>query len=226
MQAIGHLLPFAVALALSAVPILATLFILLSPNRSRSALPFLIGWVVGIFVVAALCTLVAQAVPAARSPRRPDTVIGALEIIIGAALIVLAIFSFRRARKRAATPIPNWLKSSGSLGPWSSLGLALVLNIRPKALLIAVAAGLTVRADADTLTDAVIALAIYTVIAASTVARADHRDDRGPRAHRAEAGLRARLADPQRRGDHEHHRRRDRRRHRRNGPRTALKEEQ
>src|SRR6187431_1262443 len=114
MQAIGHLLPFAVALALSAVPILATLFILLSPNRSRS-------------------------------PRRPDTVIGALEIIIGAALIVLAIFSFRRARKRSNTPIPNWLKSSGSLGPWSSLGLALVLNIRPKALLIAVAAGLTVR---------------------------------------------------------------------------------
>ena len=170
MQAIGHLLPFAVALALSAVPILATLFILLSPNRSRSAMPFLIGWVAGIFVVAALCTLVAQAVPAARSPRRPDTVIGALEIIIGAALIVLAIFSFRRARKRAATPIPNWLKSSGSLGPWSSLGLALVLNIRPKALLIAIAAGLTVRADADTLTDALIALAIYTVIAASTVA--------------------------------------------------------
>ena len=116
------------------------------------------------------CTLAAQAVPAARSPRRPDTVIGALEIIIGAALIVLAIFSFRRARKRSNTPIPNWLKSSGSLGPWSSLGLALVLNIRPKALLIAVAAGLTVRADSDSLTDAVIALAIYTVIAASTVA--------------------------------------------------------
>ena len=169
MQAIGHLLPFAVALALSAVPILATLFILLSPNRKRSALPFLIGSLIGIFVVAALCTLAAQAVPAARSPRRPDTVIGALEIIIGAALIVLAIFSFRRARKRSNTPIPAWLKSSGSLGPWSSFGLALVLNIRPKALLIAVAAGLTVRADAETLTDAVIALAIYTVIAASTV---------------------------------------------------------
>ena len=67
MQAIGHILPFAVAVALSSVPIMATIFILLSPNRSRSSLPFLIGWVLGIAVVVTLCTLGAQAIP---SPRR------------------------------------------------------------------------------------------------------------------------------------------------------------
>ena len=85
MQAIGHILPFAVAVALSSVPIMATIFILLSPNRSRSALPFLIGWVIGLFVVVSLCTLLAQVVPTARLPRQPDTAVGSIEIVVGLA---------------------------------------------------------------------------------------------------------------------------------------------
>jgi hypothetical protein len=171
MPAIGHILPFAVAVALSSVPIMATIFILLSPNRRRSALPFLIGWVLGLFVVVVLCTLLAQAVPTARLPRQPDTVVGAIEILVGAALVGLAVFTLRRARHRTTeVALPKWLKSSGSLGPWSSFGLAFILNVRPKALLLAVAAGLTVRADAESLSDALVAVVVYTLIACSTVA--------------------------------------------------------
>jgi threonine/homoserine/homoserine lactone efflux protein len=170
VQAIGHILPFAVAVALSSVPIMATIFILLSPNRSRSALPFLIGWVIGIFVVVALSSLLAQAVPTARLPRRPDTVIGAIEIVVGVLLAGLALLTLWHARRQTTHEVPKWLRTSGELGPWQSLGLAFILNLRPKALLLAIAAGLTIRADATSLTDAFIAIGIYTVIAASTVA--------------------------------------------------------
>ena len=45
LDAIGHVLPIALAVAISSVPIMATILILLSPKRGRSALPFLIGWV-------------------------------------------------------------------------------------------------------------------------------------------------------------------------------------
>jgi Sap, sulfolipid-1-addressing protein len=169
MQAIGHILPFAVAVALSSVPIMATMFILLSPNRSRSALPFLIGWVLGIFLVVALCALVAQVVPTARLPRQPDTAVGGSEILVGVALIGLALLTLRHARRQTTHDVPKWLKASANFGPWKSFGLAFVLNLRPKALLLAIAAGLTIRADADSLTDALWAMGIYTVIAASTV---------------------------------------------------------
>lgn len=170
MQAIGHILPFAVAVALSSVPIMATIFILLSPNRARSALPFLIGWVIGLFVVVCACALLAQVVPTSRLPRQPDTAVGSIEIVVGLALIVLALLTLRHARRQTEHNVPKWLKTAGELGAWEAFGLAFILNVRPKALLLAIAAGLTIRADAESLTDALVAALIYTVIAASTVA--------------------------------------------------------
>jgi hypothetical protein len=52
----------------------------------------------------------------------------------------------------------------------SSFGLAFILNLRLKSLLLASAAGLALRADADSAAEAVIWLVVYTVIGASTVA--------------------------------------------------------
>ncbi|WP_157157005.1 GAP family protein [Diaminobutyricimonas sp. LJ205] len=170
MQAIVPILPIALADALSSVPIMASIFILLAPNRSRAALPFLVGWVVGIFVVVLLCTLLAQVVPTTRSPRRPDTVVAALEILLGVAIIGVAAWSWLRSRHQSRPTGANWLKKVDMLGPWSSLGLGLLLNLRPKGLLLAGAAGLSIRADAESTTSALLAVTIYTLIAASTVA--------------------------------------------------------
>ena len=65
-QAVGALLPIAVALAVSSVPIIVMIMILLSPRRNASALPFLLGWVIGIALVVFLSTLGANALPEAR----------------------------------------------------------------------------------------------------------------------------------------------------------------
>lgn len=170
MQTLLHLLPLAIALAFSTVPILAALLILLSPNRSRSAIPFLIGMLTGMFAVAAVFTMAAQLVPTARFPRREDEAVGQLEIVVGAALILLGIFSVWLARRRTAKAIPQWLKTAETLGPVSSFGLAFLLNLRLKSLLLASAAGLALRADAGSTAEAVIWLVVYTVIGASTVA--------------------------------------------------------
>lgn len=171
MQTLLHILPLAIALAFSTVPILAALLILLSPNRSRSAIPFLIAWIVAMFAVVALCTVAAQFVPTARFPRREDEAVGQLEIVVGIALILLGLFSLWRARRRSVEPkIPSWLKATETFGPWSSAGLAIVLNLRPKSLLLAVAAGLALRADVSSTAEAVVWIALYTVIGASTVA--------------------------------------------------------
>ena len=154
--------PLAIALALSTVPILAALLILLSPNRSRSAIPFLIGMLTGMFAVAAVFTMAAQLVPTARFPRREDEAVGQLEIVVGAALILLGIFSVWRARRRTAEAIPQWLKTAETLGPVSSFGLAFLLNLRLKSLLLASAAGLALRADAESTAETAIWLVVYT----------------------------------------------------------------
>lgn len=170
MQTLWQLVPLGIALAFSTMPILAALLILLSPNRRRSALPFLIGWVGGMFLVAALATMAAQFVPAARVPRRAEETIGALEIIVGALLVAAGVFSLWRGRRRTVEPtIPAWLRGVDRLGPFLSFGLAVLLNFRPKSLLIAVAAGLALRADAHSTADMIIGLSVYTVIGSSTV---------------------------------------------------------
>ncbi|MDY0910444.1 GAP family protein [Microbacterium sp. CFBP9034] len=170
MEAIGHIIPIAVAVAVSSVPIMATILILLSPNRARAALPFLIGWVIGILLVVTVFTLVAQVVPTARTQRQPDTAVAVLETLVGVVIVALSVISFRRSRHHPEPAMPDPLKARRSLGPWEAFGLAFVLNLRPKALLLAIAAGLSIRADASSTSDALISIAIYTVIGASSVA--------------------------------------------------------
>ena len=170
LQAIGNLLPIALAVAISSVPIMAMILILLSPRRSQSAVPFLIGWVLGIAVVVTACTLFAQLIPASRSPRRAETAIGIWEIIVGLALIVIGIVAWRRARKNPSTSMPKWLSAVDSFGPWASFGVAFALNVRPKGLLLAIAAGLALRAENLSVGESAIVIAIYTIVAGSTVA--------------------------------------------------------
>lgn len=167
--ALGHILPVAVAVAFSSVPIMATILILLSPNRSRSGLTFLIGWVVGLVVTVIAFTVLAHVVPAS-SPRASQIAIGIALIVIGLALVAFAIVLWRRGARTPSTGIPRWLSAVGSLGPWSALGLAFVLNLRPKAILLSVAAGLSLRGDDLTVGETWIVIGVYTVISASSVA--------------------------------------------------------
>lgn len=170
LQVVVQLIPIAIAMAVSSVPIMATLIILLSKNRSRSSLPFLLGWVVGLAVVVTVCGIFALAIPAPISPRRPDTVAATIEIVIGVALAILAVVTWLRRDRDRSAEVPKWLASVGSLHPWAVCGLALLFNVRPKALLLAVAAGIVLRGGDLSAGAAAVAIVIYTVIAASTVA--------------------------------------------------------
>ena len=168
MSAFGQLLPIALAAAVSSVPITLTILILLSPKRNRLAIPFLIGWVVGMAVVVGLSALGAAALPI-RSLRTSQKAIGIAEIIVGAGLLVIALLTWRRAAKGAAASRSRWLDSVDKLGPVTALGLALVLNLRPKGLLLGAAAGLAVAGARLNGTDAVIVIVIYLALASSTV---------------------------------------------------------
>ncbi|PJJ62023.1 GAP family protein [Compostimonas suwonensis] len=168
-QALGHILPIAVAVALSSVPIMATILILLSPKRGRSAVPYLIGWVLGLVVVVVLCALGAQAIPDP-PPRQPQLVVGVVEIVIGLALVVFAVVSWRRSLHSPGGEIPKWLHAVGTFGALASFGVAFALNFRPKGLLLGVAAGLAVAEGSLDAGGATIVIVVYTAISASTVA--------------------------------------------------------
>ena len=161
-------MPIALAAAVSSVPITLTILILLSPKRNRLAIPFLIGWVVGMAVVVGLSALGAAALPI-RSLRTTQKAIGIAEIIVGAGLLVIAVLTWRRAAKGHTASRSRWLDSVDRLGPATALGLALVLNLRPKGLLLGAAAGLAIAGARLNGTDAVIMIVVYLALASSTV---------------------------------------------------------
>jgi hypothetical protein len=170
LSALGQVLPIAVAVAFSSVPITATILILLSPKRNISGAAFLIGWVAGLIIVVSVASFGAQALPIT-SLRTQQSAFGVAEIVIGAALVILGIVSgFRAVRHPTPAQGAKWLSAVKSFGPRPSFGLAVVLNFRPKGLLLGVAAGLAIGGDATSAGDALGAIAFYVVISASTVA--------------------------------------------------------
>ncbi|GAA3870040.1 hypothetical protein GCM10022381_11600 [Leifsonia kafniensis] len=169
LQAVGHVLPIAVAVALSSVPITVIILILLSPTRNRSSIPFLLGWLVGLAGVAAAFTLFANLLPES-SARRPDLGVALVLMIVGLALVVFSIVAWRKAIGRPTSEsLPRWLRAVSSIGPFSAFGLAVGLNLRPKALLLSAAIGVSLNADDLSAASAAIVIGVYTLVASLTV---------------------------------------------------------
>jgi hypothetical protein len=166
-QVLVQLIPVALAAAVSSVPITATIFILLSERRGAIALPFLFGWVLGTAAGLTLATLAAQAIP--ERPRQLSSLIGTLEILVGVALVVFGLLTLVRQRVSTPRDHPSWIEGIGSFGPVPALGIGLALNLRPKAVLLFVAAGLAITGAHLGATEILLAIAVYTAVATSTV---------------------------------------------------------
>ena len=167
-QALGSLLPIGVAAALSSVPIMATILILLSDQRNKSALPFLVGTVLGAIILVAVGTIAANAIPQPR-PRKADTTAGILEILLGAALIGYSLRSMFRESAPVGDSATKWAEAVGSLGAAKSFGLGLALNLRPKCLILSAAASLALRSAKLNVEETAVLVVIYSAIATSTV---------------------------------------------------------
>jgi len=168
-QALLGVLPLALAAALSTVPVTAAIVILLSDGRRRAGAAFLAATLLGTFVVVALATLVGRALPG--RTRQHDALIGQLEIVIGGVMVLFGVLTLVRRRRRSHEPGGSgWLDDVGSLGVLPVFGIGLALCLRPKAGLLALAAGLAINRAALPLDENLVLLVVYTLVATSTVA--------------------------------------------------------
>ena len=168
---IGDLLPLAVGVAISPVPIIAVILMLLSRQAARTSTGFLTGWVTGIVVVTVVVLLlVGQA--ASASTGQPSTASSVLKLIFGVLLVVLAARQWRERPKPGQTAVmPKWMSGIDSFSFGKALGLGFVLSaINPKNLLMCLGAGTTIGAAHLSGGGDVVAVVVFTVIAASTVA--------------------------------------------------------
>lgn len=168
---IGDILPLALGIAISPLPIMATTIMLLSPKARGTSVGFLIGWVAGIALMTTLFVLLAQLLPSVR-PHTPALLTGAVELLLGLLLIVLAVRTWRnRPRAGESAPVPRWINAIDALTFWRGLAVGFVYSaFRPKNLLISLAAGVVIGSAGLDLAPSAIVLAIFIVFAASTIA--------------------------------------------------------
>jgi hypothetical protein len=169
-SAIGSILPLALGIAISPIPIIAAILMLLSPKARATSVGFLLGWILGIIVAVVVFTLLSSLIPAASDGSKPGA--GVVKIILGVLLLLLAVRQWRSRPKGDAEPaLPKWMSAIDSMTAAKSLGLGFLLSaLNPKNLLMGVAAGVAIGAAGITGGEVTITIVIYVVIAASTVA--------------------------------------------------------
>jgi hypothetical protein len=169
-EAIGVVLPFAVGVAISPVPIIAVILVLFSARAGVNGPVFLIGWVVGVAVVSVAVYLLSDASDASTDDTASDTV-STTKLLFGVLLLVLAVRHFRAQRRAEAKTEPKWMASIDSLTPVKAGGLgALLSGVNPKNLALSVAAGATLAQIGATGGEAVVGLLAYIVIASLSIA--------------------------------------------------------
>lgn len=168
---IGEILPLALGVAISPIPIIAAILMLLSPKARTTSLGFLLGWVLGIVVAVTVFTLLSSVLPE-NDPDASAPVSGVIKLVLGALLLVLAVRQWRsRPRGDAEPALPKWMGAIDSMTAVRGLLLGFALSaLNPKNLIMGVGAGLAIGSGGLTVGGVILSIAIFTVVAAITVA--------------------------------------------------------
>jgi threonine/homoserine/homoserine lactone efflux protein len=163
---LGDVLPIALGIAASPFPIIPAILLLFTPRARATSSSFLLGWVVGILVATGAFALLAEVLD---TRDQPATWASWARIVLGAVLVVLGVRQWLGRRAKESTP--QWMQSLADATPGAALRLGLVLSAaNPKILLLAAAGGLAIGSSDLAAGGVVLAVALFTVVASSTVA--------------------------------------------------------
>jgi hypothetical protein len=169
-QAIGEVLPFAIGVAISPVPIIAVILVLFSARARVNGPVFLAAWVVGVAVVSVVVYLIADGGDVSTDDGASDTT-NWIKLLLGVLLVVLAVRGGRRAHAATATEPPKWMASIDSLTPVKTAGLAVLLSaLNPKNLALSLAAGASLAQAGVSGSEAMVGLVVFVLVASASIA--------------------------------------------------------
>lgn len=167
---IGEILPLALGVAISPIPIIAAILMLLSPKARVTSVGFLLGWVTGIVVAVTVFTVLSSVLPGGETDAS-NPVKGVIQLVLGALLLLLALRQWRARPKAGEEPaLPKWMLAIDQVTFAKALGLGFLLSaVNPKNLLLAAAAGTDIGSAGIDTGSIVVAIAVFTLVAASTI---------------------------------------------------------
>ncbi len=169
--ALRDILPLAVGVALSPIPIIAVILMLFSKNARSTSLGFLIGWFLGVAVVATVIVLIAD--PAKQASGGEASPLSAIvRLVLGLLLLFAAYRNWqKRPKPGEEVAMPKWMSSIDTMTVGKALVMgALLSGVNPKNLALILAAGVAIVAAGLNSAQTITALIIFIVIACISVA--------------------------------------------------------
>jgi hypothetical protein len=170
-QAIGQILPLAVGAAISPVPIIASVLLLLTPRGASTGTAYVVGWLLGLVALGAIILLIAH--PAgASSHGKPATWVSLLELVLGVLVLLAALGQWRsRPRGSAEPPTPKWMETIESFNVIKAFAVGLFLGaFNPKNIPLTIAAAATIAGTGISSGSQAVVLLVFAVVGTIGVA--------------------------------------------------------
>ena len=170
-DAIGQMLPAAIGVAISPLPIVAVVLMLVTPRGRVNGPAFVLGWVLGLAVVGAIVLSVASGAGASDDDG-PATWVAVLKLVLGLLLLLLAIRQFRgRPRGDAPPETPKWMSALDTFEPPKAIGTGVLLSaVNPKNLLLAIAGAAAIAQTGIPGGEQAVAWVVFILVASAGVA--------------------------------------------------------
>ena len=108
-SAIGAILPQAIGVAISPVPIIAVILMLFSRRARSNGLAFMLGWIIALAVVGGVVLVLATAGKISEGGT-PSTIAYMIRLLIGLLFVALAYRNWQKRPKPGEEPaLPSWM---------------------------------------------------------------------------------------------------------------------
>jgi len=167
---LGDLLPAALGVALSPLPIIATVLMLLSQRPRQTAPALALGWMVGLTAVLVVVLFVAGP-DGLQTSSTSDTTYW-IKLVIGVLFLLLAVRTFvQRPRPGQEVAPPKWLATVETMSPVAAAGLGVALSaLNPKNLALAVSGAVSIASNDLSSGQTVLCVVLFVVIGSLLVA--------------------------------------------------------
>jgi hypothetical protein len=168
-----HMLPFAVGIAISPVPIITVILMLFTPRPRSNGAGFVLGWFLGIGIPALVVFMVDRVINQGDVATPPSRMALNLRIAVGVILIMVAAWNWMHRNKQdVENKKPLLMRVVDSITPWKAilLGFLFADVTNPKNLALTVAGCMAITAGHLSAFGNAIVLTLFTGMASLGVA--------------------------------------------------------
>ena len=170
-EVIGSILPLAIAVTISPIPIIAEILLLFTKKPVANAASYLAGFIAGVAGVLAILAAIAGTLNLSAGSG-PSTGASIRQLALGALLLVAALRQFRgRPKPGEQASMPKWMNGIAGFAPGKSLIVGVGIGaLNPKNIIVGVAAAVTIASARLSAGQVAGAIAVYVLVAVLGVA--------------------------------------------------------